>query len=128
MSENQRQFSRCPLTDSDSSTVLVVNGRTIPCRLAEISIGGFGVVTRQAVQVDCQDKVLLKTRDLDYIVRVTYQKPGDDGVFVGLKLVEEIPAENTAARWITTAAWAAALSTVAAALYCMSGIHQSLPL
>ena len=131
MSENLRQFWRCPLTGDDSSTVLVVNGRSIPGKLVEMSIGGFGVVTRQALKVGDDDHVHLKTRGLDYIVRVTYQKPGDDGVFVGLKQVEEILPDNTVppetTPWLTTVAWAAALSTVAAAVYCLSGIHESLP-
>lgn len=130
MSENQREFTRWPLT-GDSSTVLVVNGRSTPGKLVEMSLGGFGVITHQTVRVGNDDHVHLKTRGLDYIVRVTYQKPGDDGVFVGLKQVEEILPDNTAppesAPWLTTAAWAAALSTVAAAVYCLSGIHESLP-
>ncbi|MEK6260959.1 MAG: hypothetical protein AABP62_20355 [Planctomycetota bacterium] len=131
MSENQRQFSRCPLSNDQSSTALVVKGRSITCKLVEMSIGGFGVVTRQAVRVSDNDPVHLKTRGLDYIVRVTYQKPCDEGVFLGLKQVEEILPDNTVppdtAPWLTTAAWAAALSTVAAAVYCLSGIHESLP-
>ena len=131
MPENQRQFSRWPLSDDNSSTVLVVKGRSILCKLVEMSIGGFGVVTGKAVKVGRDDHVHLKTRGLDYIVRVTYQKPGDDGVFVGLEQVEEILPDNTvlpeSVPWLTTAAWAAALSTVAAAVYCLTGIHESLP-
>ena len=131
MSANQRQFSRCPLSDDHSSTALVVNGRSIICKLVEMSIGGFGVITRQAVRVGDKDRVHFKTRGLDYIVRVTYQKSCDEGVFIGLKQIEEILPDNTVppdtAPWLTTAAWAAALSTVAAAVYCLSGIHESLP-
>ena len=130
MSENQRQFSRCQLSGDDSSTVLVVNGRSIAGKLVEMSIGGFGVIACQTVRVSDKDRVHLKTRGLDYIVRVTYQKPCGEGVFLGLKQVEEILPDNTVPPetlpWLTTAAWAAALSTVAAAVYCLSGIHESL--
>ncbi len=131
MSENQRQFWRCQLSGDDSSTVLVVNGRSIPGKLVEMSIGGFGVIARQAVKAGDDDRVHLKTRGLDYIVRVTYQKPCDEGVFIGLKQIEEIVPDNTAPPetlpWLTSVAWAAALSTVAAAAYCMSGLHELLP-
>lgn len=131
MSANQRQFSRWPLSDDNSSTVLVVKGRSILCKLVEMSIGGFGVIARQAVRVGDKDQVHLKTRGLDYIVRVTYQKPCDEGVLIGLRQIEELLPDNTflpeTAPWLTTAAWAAALSIVAAAVYFLSGIHESLP-
>lgn len=131
MSENQRQFSRCSFSGADSVAVLVVNGRSIPGKLVEMSIGGFCLFTHQTIRVGSNDSVRLKARGLDYIVRVTYQKPNDGGVFVGLKQVEEILPDNTvppeSVPWLSTAAWAAALSTVAAAMYCLSGIHESLP-
>jgi len=101
------------------------------CKLVEMSIGGFGVIARQTVRVGGDDDVHLKTRGLDYVVRVTYQKPSDGGVLIGLKQVEEILPDNTVppetVPWLTTAAWVAALSTVAAAAYCLFGIHESLP-
>jgi hypothetical protein len=131
MSANQRQFSRCQLSEDNSSSKLVINGRSITCKLVEISIGGFGVITRKIVRVSDGDRVHLKTRGLDYIVSVSYQKLCDEGVFLGLKQVEEILPDNTlppvSAPWLTTVAWAAALSTVAAAVYCLIGLHESLP-
>ena len=131
MSANHRKYWRCPLSDDPSPTVLVVNRRSITCKLVEMSIGGFGVITGKTVRVGDNDRVRLKTRGLDYIVRVSYQKPCDEGVFLGLKQVEEILPDNTVppdrAPWLTTAAWAAALSTVAVAIYCISGLHELLP-
>ncbi len=132
MFADHRQYSRCPLSDETSPTVLVVNRRSIACKLVEMSIGGFGVIAGKTVRLGDQDRVHLKTRGLDYIVRVMYQKPCDEGVFLGLEQVAEILPDNTvppdAAPWLTTAAWAAALSTVAIAVYCMSGIHELLPM
>ena len=134
MSANHRQYWRCPLSDGDSPTVLVVNWRSYACKLVEMSIGGFGVITGKSVRVGETDRVRLKTRGLDYIVRVSYQKPCEEGVFLGLDKIEEILPDNTvppahaSAKWLTTAAWVAALSTVAIAVYCMSGgLHELLP-
>jgi len=133
MSENHRQSLRWPFSDDESPTMLVVNGRSHVCKLVERSLGGFGVITGKTVRVGENDQVRLKTRGLDYIVRLSYQKPCDDVVFLGLKLIEEILPDNTvprahaSAKWLTTAAWVAALSTVAAAVYCISGLHEFLP-
>ena len=121
MSENQRQFSRCPVDGDDSSAVLVVNRRPIDCRLVEMSIGGFGVITPRQLRVGRNELACLKARGLEYIVRITHQKRCDDGVFVGLKQVEEVLPDNSTSPespgWLTTAVWATALSTVAAAVY-----------
>ena len=96
-----------------------------------MSLGGFGVITAQPIPVGDEDPILLKTRGLDYIVLVTHQKPCAEGVFVGLKQVEEVLPDITASHqsppWLTTVAWTAALSTVAAAVCCLFGLHESFP-
>ena len=130
MSANQRQFTRWQLSDESASAALIVKGRSIACKLVEMSIGGFGVTTAQPVSVGDTDQLHLKTRGLDYVVCVSYQKPCEGGHFIGLKQIEEILPDNTVppetAPWLTTAAWAAALSTVAIAVYGLFGIHESL--
>jgi len=134
MSVKQREFIRWPIageiTPADSTT-LVVRGRTLACQLTEMSLGGFGVIAAQPIPVGNDDPILLKTRGLDYIVLVTYQKPCDEGMFVGLKQIEEVLPDNTASPksppWLMTVAWAAALSTVAAAVCCLIGMHELFP-
>lgn len=134
MSVKQREFTRLRFEDevtSSERSSLIVRGKMIACRLTEMSLGGFGVIAAQPIPVGNDVPIRLRTRGLEYIVHVTHQKPCDTGVFVGLKQIEEVLPDNTAApessRWLTTVAWTAALSTVAAAVCCLLGLHESFP-
>lgn len=123
MFPNQRQFFRCPLPGGQSLSVLVIGWRRFPCRLIEMSLGGFAVVVPRVLPPMPQSLARLKVQGLDYVVRVTRQEPRNDGFLVALEQVEElvpncatIPA-TPAGRWLTATAWMAAVGIVVAALY-----------
>jgi len=128
MSDNNRQFARCPVPD-DPMSVLVVNGREIRCKLTEMSIGGFGIIVTRKLKIPQNSLAVLKTRGLDYIVQITHQKPTDNGaVVVGLKRVEEVVPPNSiyakSPVWVSKMAWATAAGAVAAAVYVLFLKHE----
>jgi len=134
MTANHRQSVRWPILDDNSPTVLVANGRSHVCKLVERSLGGFGVITGETVHVGENKPIRLKTRGLEYSVRLAFQKPEDDTVYLGLELLEEIlpdnmhPPASASAKWLTTVAWVVALSIVTVAVYCISGMSEYLPM
>lgn len=132
MSADQRQFVRWPTIDDDCISCLIVNGRTIRCQLVELSIGGFGVIAQQAVEVGSHERVVLKSHGSEYVVRVKFQKPSEDCFFIGLERIEEIFPANMMPRsrapWLVSVAWTVACGTVAAALYCLISQYESLPM
>jgi hypothetical protein len=134
MSSNQRQYFRCPLAHEDSSAVLVFRWRSIQCRLIEMSIGGFAVLAPASCRLPVESLIHLKVRGLEYIVRLTRQETRDDGTLLGLEQVEEVVPDRTlhpstlVGRWLTKAAWAAAVGTLAVAAYCLSGLHTTITL
>lgn len=131
MSANQRKYFRCPIEDSQQSVELTVGWRRVKCRLVEMSIGGFGVVAPKPIRVTGEQAICMKAGGLNNIVRVTHQEPCDDGVFIGLKQVEELLTNERmplpTQQWMIPAAWIAALGTVAAAAYCLLGLQASIP-
>ena len=137
MSLNHRQYFRCPLPTEPSAAeaaVLVVGRHKIHCRLVEMSLCGFGVLVPESLPAMKEPLARLKVRGLDYIVRVARQELRRDGVLVALEQVEELLPDSTRLpatpleKWLTRAAWAAAICIVATALYCLAGTNAALSL
>lgn len=132
MSINQRQYARLPLGGKDSTAELIVNRRSISCRLVEMSIGGFGVVAPKETRVETDELACLRTRGSDFIVRITYQEQQSDGLSLGLKQVEEVAPDSAgtteAPRWMATAFWMAAAGSVLTAAVWLFGMCETLPI
>ena len=134
---NHRQFSRCPLPAGSSpveTAVLVVGRQTITGRLVEMSLGGFAVLVPELLPETKEPLARLKVRGLDYIVHVSREEQRRDGVLVALDQVEELLPNNTVipatplGRWLTRAAWMAAIGIVTTALYCLATPNLPSPL
>ena len=87
---NQRQYSRCSLSAEGTMAILGVNGRRHHCRVVELSIGGFGVVVQGRVELNSGTVCSLRAPGFNYIVSVTRLQTRSDGLFVGLKQLEEV--------------------------------------
>jgi|GEM_PF-3299379 len=88
--DNQRQFARCAFSTAQSTGTLTINHRRFDCRLVEMSIGGFGVVVDGFMKMAPGTIGNLRAPGLNYIVSVTRQEPRLDGMFVGLRQLEEV--------------------------------------
>jgi hypothetical protein len=87
---NQRKFSRCEISQERPRALLTLKGRRIDCRLVEMSIGGFGVITAESLQLHPGTTGSLRAPGLNYIVGVTHQERCPEGVYIGLQQVEEV--------------------------------------
>lgn len=133
---NHRQYSRCPLPSDQLKAELILGRLQIPCRMTEISVGGFAVIVGEPLPFPALSDRLcrLKFEGLEYIVRVAREECRDDGVVVALEQIEEIvpdnPGERTTVggRILTWTAWAAAVGLVAVALYCVTGANLGIDL
>jgi hypothetical protein len=132
MRANQRQFARLPMLGDDASAQLIIKRRKIPCRLVEMSIGGFGVLAPKDTRVEKDELACLRTRGSDFIVQITYQELQHDGVSLGLKQVEEVPPPSNqtikAPRWMTAAFLMAAAGSILIASLWLSGMYEALPI
>lgn len=119
--KTKRQMARVPVPESQTSACLIVNGRTERCQLVEMSLGGFGVMTKRLVNTRSGSIGVLHARGLEYIVEVTRQEPRGDLVLVGLRQVEEVKGDlnrlQPSRTWLTITAWSMALGIVAVAGY-----------
>jgi len=131
MFQNQRQYSRCPIDTPLSEAVLVLGRQKIQAELLEISIGSFAILVPRPLPFMTHPLARLQIGELDYIVRLTRQEPRHGGFLIALEQVEEILPNETwipaspIARWMTRAAWVAAIVIVAAALDHLSGANVS---
>ena len=89
-SSNQRQYSRCPIPEERTNGVLTLNGKSFNCRLAEMSIGGFGVVIQGKSKFETGVVGQFRAPGLNYVVSVTRHEGRPGGVYVGLKQLREI--------------------------------------
>lgn len=127
---NKRKYARCPLPAEKSAAVLVMGKWTIPCLVQEVSLSGFGVVVTE--QLPAAEDLLgkLTVGNLVYVVRVTRQEAKRQGVLVALEQVEEIVPDSAftpttmLGRWMTRAAWVAAVGIVAAAMCRLTNVHE----
>lgn len=87
---NQRQFARCAFSTAQSTGTLSINHRRFNCRVIEMSIGGFGVVVDGFMKMAPGTIGSLRAPGLNFIVSVTRQEPRQDGMFVGLRQLEEV--------------------------------------
>ena len=112
---NQRQYSRCPISEKAESATLNMNGRHFHCRLVELSLVGFGVVTSAQLRLTPGLVGGLRTRGLNYLVKVARQETRPDGTFISLTQIEEVsenqlfPGENASRLGYLIAAVAGAL-------------------
>ena len=90
----QRQFMRCRLTGGQTQGVFSIGGKRFPCRLIEMSIGGFGILIAGSSQFVSGAVGSLRVPNLSYVVSVTRCEPRDGICFVGLKQVEEVLDHN----------------------------------
>ncbi len=90
LENNQRQFSRCPILEEHTTAALNLNGRWIECRLVELSIGGFGVIVPGQMQLKTGTVGSLRAPGFNYVVSVTRLESRPDGIFIGLKQLEEV--------------------------------------
>lgn len=100
---DQRQFMRCKLTGEQTHGVFNIGGKRFPCRLIEMSIGGFGILIAGSPRFAPGAIGSLRAPNLSYVVSISRLEPGDGSCFVGLKQVEEVldhslrlPGEPTA--------------------------------
>ncbi|WP_010582498.1 PilZ domain-containing protein [Schlesneria paludicola] len=87
---NQRQYARCPLPQESVTARLNLNGRKLVCQLVELSIGGFGVVVQGKPNLSAGAIGLLSAPGMNFIVSVSRQEERSDGVYIGLKQIEEV--------------------------------------
>lgn len=91
---DQRQYSRCAISEERTSGILTLNGRSYDCLLVEMSIGGFGVIVPGVPRLICGSEGRLRAPGLDYIVRMTRQEIRSGGTYIGLRQIEEILDSN----------------------------------
>lgn len=88
--DNQRQFSRCRISHQQMMGTLNVNGARYHCCLTEMSIGGFGVIVAGHRRFITGTICSLRTADMNYVVRISRLEERPDGIYIGLKQLEEV--------------------------------------
>lgn len=88
--EKHRQFARCPIARPQMMGTLNVNGARYHCCLTEMSIGGFGVIVAGHRKFTPGTIGSLRTADMNYVVRISRLEERPEGIYVGLKQLEEV--------------------------------------
>ena len=113
---NQRQFARCQIPQERATAKLIMNGRKFACQLVELSIGGFGVVVSGNPTLSLGAIGQLYAPGLNFIVSVSRHEERADGVYVGLKQLEEVLDDHPFGHSTGPTAMGYAIAAVAGAL------------
>lgn len=116
LENNQRQYARCPIPQESVTARLNMNGRKFVCQLVELSIGGFGVVVGGQPNLTAGAIGLLSAPGLNYIVSVSRQEERPDGVYVGLKQIEEVLDDHPLTRAGSASPWGYAIAAFSGAM------------
>lgn len=92
-SADQRQSVRLPVPPEREYAELRVGRRTIPARLLNQSSGGFAVQLDRNSPVTIGQAFVLRTAAGWYRVRVVYLQQNDEGRYVGMQQLGDLPAD-----------------------------------
>ena len=92
-SADQRQSVRLPVPPEREYAELRIGRRTIPARLLNQSSGGFAIQLDHDALVSTGQTLVLGTAMGWCRVRVAYLQRNDDGLYVGLRRLGDVPAD-----------------------------------